>query len=480
MIQSLHAFSASLPFLLLWIVLLLGSRKFPFLKRSSRILALIVLIQLTWDGAKFCHYALPSLFLKVTDFVFIFLLVSFGIYLSKDFILSWLNRKGVSVSKIFWDVMIAILYTVLVLFLLKEIFNIDITPLLATSAVLTVVIGLALQDILINLIAGTVFHFEDSVKLGDWVEVDGKVGQVHELSWRSTTLLSPERDQMIFPNQEFTRKPFTNLSRSMAARQDLIGLSYHDDPDVAISVMRKAILSTPGVAPVPEPGVYIKSFDDFAINYRIRYYIQSYQGFRQLEGDVRRNIWYALKRSHLSIPYPVRTLQIERPAREPDGSAERRGIQEILAGQEMFRDLSPDELEAIARFSELQEYPAGYVLALEGEEGTAMFVITRGSVDVTKNGRKLATLCCNDVVGEMSLFTGEKRGANLTAATQLQVLVIHKAGFDSILRQNQDFIDKIEKMVDQRLSASTEMASTEQQENRRNILSRIRKYLLWQ
>ena len=480
MSDALHAFSTSLPFLFLLAVLLLGSRKFPFMRRSTRVLALIFLIQLGWDIAEFLHLTLPVTFLKVTDFIFIFLLVCFGIYLSKDFILSWLAHRGVSVSKIFWDVMIGIVYVVLILFLLKEIFDIDITPLLATSAVLTVVIGLALQDILINLIAGTVFHFEDSVKLGDWVEIDGKVGQVQELSWRSTQLVSPERETMIFPNQEFTRKPFTNLSQQMAARQDLIGLSYNDDPDLAISVMRKAILSTPGVAPAPEPGVYIKSFDDFAINYRIRYYIQNYQGFRQLEGDVRRNIWYALKRSHLSIPFPVRTLQIERPGPKSDGAPERRNIQEILVGLEMFRDLSPDELEAIARFSELQEYPPGYVLALEGEEGTAMFVITRGSVDVTKNGRKLATLCSNDVVGEMSLFTGEKRGANLTAATQLQVLVIHKAGFDSILRQNQDFIDKIEKMVDQRLSASTDVAAEEQQENRRNILSRIRKYLLWQ
>jgi len=169
-------------FLFLTIVLAALSRRLPMLRRSSRLLLFLLLVQLIRDVASSKIIQLSVSLTKVTDALFIFLLVTLAIYLVKDFGQAWLTRRGITVSKLFWDVMLGIAYTLLILVLLKEIFNIDVTPLLATSAVLTVVIGLAVQDTLINLIAGTVFHFEDTIRRNDWIQWEDLVGQVRELT----------------------------------------------------------------------------------------------------------------------------------------------------------------------------------------------------------------------------------------------------------------------------------------------------------
>jgi small-conductance mechanosensitive channel len=417
--------------------------------------------------------------LKAADSVFIFLLVAFGIYIIRDFTQAWLARRGVTISRLVWDLSIGVAYVILILLLLKEIFNIDITPVLATSAVLTVVIGLAVQDTLINLIAGTVFHFEDSLRPGDWIQVDDTIGQVQEMTWRSAQLLTIDNELVVVPNQDFTKKRFSNLSRQNAARALVIGTSYRDDPDLVMQVIKQAVLSTPGVRWQPEPLVYIIKFNDFSIDYRVRFHIETYTGYRRLEGAVLRAIWYNLQRHHITIPFPIRTLEIERrpPKAPPAGNGER--VREALAQVDMFRILNDEEMAAVAAEAEIVEYPAGAVVAAEGEVGRSMFVILRGSVDIQKDAKKVAALGRHDLFGEIALFTGEPRGATVVAAGPLQVLVIQKAGFDAILKRNEDFIAKIEQMVEDRLHATAGAGADDAKaDSKRSILGRIRKYLL--
>jgi small-conductance mechanosensitive channel len=197
MIPELTAFASS--GILLIFILLLGfmGRRNPIIGKRIRILFLALLIQLVSDTVAYFDLPLHEFVSQglIALLLLLLLLSIFLISVLKEFSLGWLSAKGGKVSKLITDVTVALIYVILILVLLKELFGINVTPLLATSAVLTMVLGLALQDTLANLIAGMVFHFENSIRIGDWLEYEGVIGEVRELSWRAVHRLGACPDQ---------------------------------------------------------------------------------------------------------------------------------------------------------------------------------------------------------------------------------------------------------------------------------------------
>ena len=479
MIETFLHFTTSGAFLLIIVFLAVVGRFQPSIRKRYKLLLLVLVVQIFRDAASYLKLPLPAWAVKVVDTAFILLLVSFFVFLLRDVIVSWVNRRGVRVSKLVWDVAVVVIYTVLILTVVKFVFGVDITLFLTTSAILTAVIGLAVQDTLSNLIAGVVFHLEDSIDLGEWVEIDGVIGEVRDLSWRAVRLVTPGKEFQVIPNSDFTKKKFSNLSRIGAARVIYVTASYDDDPDIVLGVLRKALLSSPGVRWEPEPLITLWDFGDFAIKYRLRFYIDDYLSFHRIEGAVHRNIWYFFKEHGIRIPFPVRTLYMEEKKKAEEAAPQREAVMQTLRGIEMFKYFSDAELSDIAAYAGIYEYPPGTVIAVDGEAGDSMFIILKGKVDVRKSGKTLATLGQHEIFGEIALFTGEKRGATGVAATKLEVVSVRKEGFDRILKQNEGFIAKIEEMINDRLNATLAAADEEEKKkSRQGILSQIRRYLL--
>lgn len=467
--------------LLLLFILFLGvlGRRNPILGKRVRILLLAFLIQLFSDVVTYFDLPLPPLVSQGLIAALVMLLAIFLVSVLKAFSLTWLSGKGIRVSKLITDVSVGLVYVILALVLLKELFGINVTPLLATSAVLTMVLGLALQDTLANLIAGTVFHFENSIRIGDWLEYEGRIGEVRELSWRAVRLVTTKQDDILIPNISLTKGTFSNLTKLGAAREKDIGTTYGDDPDLVMRVIRKAVLSTPGVRWEPEPQIWITEFADFSINYRIRFYPKQYRGYQRLEGAVMRNIWYLFKAHGITIPFPIRTLQIERRGKP---SAAAHGTEDVLAalsGVELFGSFDEHEIAEVAGYSQLIDYPRGTVIAEEGESGESMFAIRFGRVEVLKQGKRVTTLSAGDIFGEIALFSGGERTASIRALSDIEVLMIPKDGFETILKKNKEFIGKIEKIVEQRLETYPEFSDLETAAKpKAGLITQIRGYLL--
>ncbi len=479
MIPELQAFASSGILLLLIVFLGLLGRRNPIIGKRIGILLLALLVQLVSDTVTYFHLPLPEIASQGLIAMLLMLLAIFLVSVLKEFFLAWLSAKGVKVSKLITDVSVALIYVILILVLLKELFGINVTPLLATSAVLTMVLGLALQDTLANLIAGTVFHFENSIRIGDWLEYDGVIGEVRELSWRAVRLVTTKRDDILIPNTELTKQKFSNLTKLGTAREKDIGTSYRDDPDLVMRVLRKAVLSTPGVRWEPEPQTWITTFDDFSINYRVRFYIKQYRGYQKLEGDVMRNVWYLFKAHGITIPFPIRTLQIERRGTPAPAVFSPEDVRQALRGVEIFSSFSETEIAAIAEYSELLDYPRGTVLTVEGESETSMFAVLDGRVEVLKHGKRVTTLGPRDIFGEISLFSGGERTASVRALTSIKVLEIPKDGFETILKKNKEFIAKIESIVEDRLETYPEFSDLEKTAKPKvSLIKQIRSYLL--
>ena len=125
----------------------------------------------------------------------------------------------------------------------------------------------------------------------------------------------------------------------------------------------------------------------------------------------------------------------------------------VLARCSIFSGLSKRELRQLASASEDIEVPAGKVLAREGRPGTEFFVIAEGEAEVTRDGKRLATLSGNDFFGEIALLDGGPRTATVTATTPLRAFILTTRAFWSVLNENQAVAQKILRAVARRFRA---------------------------
>jgi hypothetical protein len=213
-----------------------------------------------------------------------------------------------------------VVYLVAALITLRASFpRLDIAPLLATSAVTSLVLGLALQPILGNFFAGIVISLEKPFRLNDWIKVGDHDGRVVAINWRTTHLRTRDNDNVVIPNGRIADDRILNYyyPHPMHMEKVRVGVHYDTPPYRA----RRALLEcTPGVAGIldkPSPEVYVASFDDSAVVYELRVWIEDVAQSNRIASDLRARIWEELKREGIAIPYPTRTVEIarrERPA----------------------------------------------------------------------------------------------------------------------------------------------------------------------
>lgn len=187
--------------------------------------------------------------------------MSAGLRIARVFVFQWLfarsEREGVPVLLV--DVFTVAASVVIFGALLHAVFLIEVTSLLATSAVLSVVLGLALQDTLGQLLAGISLQLDRPFRLGDWVEVrsdNGPIaGQVLEVSWRATLLLAIGEELVTIPNKTMAQGLVLNFSgrERPFVRGYFFRLPLDADLALAKKLLTRAALETEGIARDPGP-----------------------------------------------------------------------------------------------------------------------------------------------------------------------------------------------------------------------------------
>jgi small-conductance mechanosensitive channel/CRP-like cAMP-binding protein len=328
----------------------------------------------------------------------------------------------------------------------------DLLSLITTSAVLTAVIGLALQSTIANVFAGLVLQLDRTLGIGDWIQVAGHVGKVTEIRWRSTSITTKDGDAVIVPNNDLMVHEVLNFSRPRAVRAVSlrVGFHYRHPPNDVRAVLLQAVRGVPGVLAVPAPESFPAEFGDSAVTYTVRYWIADFERDIQIAGEVRTRIWYAAGRSGLEIPFPIRTILSKegdgtRSTREVDeGQAERL---EALARIGLFSGLPPADQELLAREAQTVRFAAGEKIVNQMDAGDSLYIIHRGRVSVTLSAdnvqREIATLGTGDVFGEMSLMTGEPRTATCVATTDVVCYVVDHAAFRCLLSRRPEVAEEL-------------------------------------
>ena len=330
-----------------------------------------------------------------------------------------------------------------------------LTGLLATSGIAAIIIGLAGQNLLGGIIAGMSLQISRPYKVGDWLQVGDRFAQVMEINWRSTRLCTNDNIYLDIPNNEIVRQTIINLHypTEIHAMRIRVGVDYSAPPNRVKDALFRAASTATGVLSNPPVRVFLVDFGDHAVTYEIKYFMGNHARINEINDAVRTNVWYELKRQRIKIPFPTRSLQLERRAATPmpEGHDEARTI---LRGEPLFQCLSDEQIDKLVQHSRLNHFGRGERVIEEGADGDSMFILLRGAaqVSVAKNGSVIpvATLNSGDCFGEMSLLTGERRSATVRAQADCYVMEIGKPLMAEIIHESPDCLQQLSEILAKR------------------------------
>jgi small-conductance mechanosensitive channel len=218
-------------------------------------------------------------------------------------IFSWyLKRSRANVSAVMRFFSLTVMYAIAVMLLLDWEVGVSVLPLLATSTVLTAVLGLSLQDTLKNAFAGLNMSLENSFEQGDWVtfrldSTDQWFGQIVEIGWRTTKIKTLNNNYAIIPNSTFTSHELINFNKpsSIHARTLEVPVLLNADADQVRAALQKAALSVPGVLSEPYPDALPTRIGEQRICYQLRFWMADIQMRETLTGKVLERCWQEMK-----------------------------------------------------------------------------------------------------------------------------------------------------------------------------------------
>ena len=373
--------------------------------------------------------------------------------------------------------------TVLVLFmaigtmLLRE-------QLLATSAVGAVVLGFALQDTLGNLFAGLAIQVEKPFRVGHWIHVGEREGQVHEITWRATKLLTKAGQFLVVPNSVIAKDPVLNFSEPSAPTciEVEVGASYGTPPNEVKRAMYEAVANAPLAMRSPEPQVVIKAFGSSAIDYLVLFWIEDYAMDQLARDQVRTNIWYTFRRCNIEIPWPIQ-VAYERDEEPVRTEAHVASAADQLRSVDLFATLPLEARHRLASAARHHLFAAGEAMVRQDAAGDSMFVLLSGSarVSLEPSGQEVAVIPAGGFFGEMSMLTGDRRTATVRAIDDVRALELSAADFRGLAVANPTLLDHISSIVTARRQgldqARATAAAAAVPETKQTFLARMRQFL---
>lgn len=387
------------------------------------------------------------------------------------------DRPSERFPAIVQDVLVIAIFMVVATLLLRE-------QLLTTSAVGAVVVGFALQDTLGNLFAGLAIQIEKPFRVGHWIQVSGREGQVQEITWRATKLRTKDGEFLIVPNSVVSKDPVLNYSEPTVANSVSVevGVSYLTPPNEAKAAILQAVVNAPLALAAPPPNVLVRGFGSSSVDYVAYFWVDDYGLEREARDQVRSNIWYEFRRRNIEIPYPI---QVEHSREELPVRSEQdvQRAAERLASVELFATLPPESRHALSTAAGHRLFAAGEAIVRQGADGDSMFVVLTGRVRVVlePSGQELAVIAAGGFFGEMSMLTGEPRTATVRAVEDALVLEITAAHFRELAAGNPALLDHISTVVSSRRTglddAKAAAATVAPAELKQTLLTRMRKFL---
>ena len=386
--------------------------------------------------------------------------------LSAAFIVALLDRylwegyfektRRTTIPQFLRQVIALFIYLIALLLVLSVGYNAqsELKGLLAGSGIAAIIIGFATQDLFGGIISGIALQISKPYKVGDWLHIQDRYAEVMEINWRSTRLRTNDGIYLDVPNYTIARGTIVNLHypTQVHAMRLRVGADYDVPPNRVKDALYRAASNAEGVLPDPPTKVFVIDFAESAVIYEIKFSMGNHRAYNEICDAIRTNIWYEFKRQQITIPFPIRTLHLQRgQKRTGDSQAEARAI---LRSEPVFNCMDDEQIESVLQNSQIHRYGRGERVIQEGDEGDSMFIMLRGTaaVSIAKNGAgvRVGVMRQGDCFGEISLLTGEPRSATVRAESDCEVLEVSKPVMAEVLRESPQCLTGLSELLAKR------------------------------
>ncbi|MES1178633.1 MAG: mechanosensitive ion channel family protein [Myxococcales bacterium] len=341
--------------------------------------------------------------------------------------------------------------------------GVNVTSIVATSAVVTAVIGLSLQATLGNVVGGISLQLDDSLNEGDWIELENKTqGQIKKIRWRHTVIETRDWDTLIVPNGQLMTQALKVLGkRNGQPLQHRMWVYFNVDFRYAPAEVMRAVNDALQAAPIPgaalEPKPHCICYDlardtrDSYCYYAVRYWLTDIARDDPTSSLVRERIYAALKRAQIPLAIPAKTVFVSPDDLEHRNRKRARELDariSALAAIELFETLSDDERRILASSARLAPFSAREVITRQGAAAHWLYVLLKGTalVRVASSGgeeRQVAILESPSFFGEMALMTGQPREATVIAETDVECLRVDRKDLERIIKDRPEIASEI-------------------------------------
>ncbi|NNE67060.1 MAG: mechanosensitive ion channel [Pyrinomonadaceae bacterium] len=335
--------------------------------------------------------------------------------------------------------------------------KVELAPLFTGSAIIGIVVGLALQDTLGNLFAGIAIQADQSFQVGDVVQVGEQgMGTIESVSWRGVKIRTFQNKMLVISNSVIGKETLEIAPKeNLNARIVRFNTIYTTSPARVIQIVREAVRQIDNVSPKRRPKVRIWNLGDNGIDWEIKYWTTNYRRHNDTDALIRQRVWYAFQREGIDFAYPTRTIYTAKQSEEEavfvDTADE---ICERINSVSVFAPLSSEETKRISSACFVRVFAPEEPIIEAGQTDSSMFIVHKGrvSVQVKENGvsKAITTLKPGDFFGEMSLLTGQPRTADVIADAETTVIEISSIILKPLFESNPELARVIGEIITER------------------------------
>lgn len=360
-------------------------------------------------------------------------------------------------GRLIQDLVVGIIYLGVVLSVVANVFSLPVGTLIATSGVLAIILGLALQSTLSDVFSGIALNLGRPYAVGDMIVLgDGTEGKVVETNWRATHLLNGTNDLVVVPNSDLAKARLVNLSSPDRSHGVAVTVRFvpTTSPAVIADVMRAVLMSSTTIMKTAASSVQIKDIGGSAAVLELSFRVADLAMIADAKSEIFDLIYRHAKAAGLQLAMDIGKGQL---AAEADQAHARSTQMRFLDAIPLFATLTEDEKEVLAQAMQRRTFQKGELVTDQGSVMTSLIIVRSGILAVIRDeaGKQLelARLAPGDSFGEAGLLTGTGEAGSIRALTYVVVYEIEKATLAPLLHDRPSLVDELGLILSRRSEA---------------------------
>lgn len=382
-----------------------------------------------------------------------------------------LPRANLHISGILADILVIVGYIGWAFFRLN-LAGVELSHLVTTSAIMTAVLAISMQDTLGNLLGGLALQMDNSLEIGDWIRIDDLSGQVTDIQWRYTALLTRNGEKVVVPNSQLMKGRYYVLcdkhqENPVWRRSIDFNVDLAVPPGRVIQLIESDIVAAtiPNIGQTPAPSCVLLSFGPGYAHYALRYWLKNPQLDDPTDSEVRVHILATLQRNGIRLATDDHTIHLVEEGAAHKAEVESRELKrrlQAINAIDLFARLSDDERRHLAEKLVNAPFARGDVITRQGATAHWLYIIVSGEAEAwwqppAGPARLLEKRGPGSVFGEIGLMTGASRRATVVATGDVEAYRLDKEGFQEIIHQRPELADSLSTILERRLQRLAEL-----------------------